>query len=107
MTEQITIEQQNAEIARFEGRLFYGRYTIDSYGPDTHNAYPEMKYHSSWDWLMPAWYKFRDIKFHNGRLEKEHSDWKSPIDNAICYQGIESAHLLLFHAIKWLNKQQP
>lgn len=49
-----TVKQMNWVIARFEGRLFYGKHPIDAYGGDTGNALPEMKYHTSWDWLMPV-----------------------------------------------------
>lgn len=54
MIKELTSEQMNVIIARFEGRKFYNRFSIDDYGPATCNAYPEMKYHSDWNWLMPV-----------------------------------------------------
>jgi hypothetical protein len=48
----VSIEQKNVIIARFENRKFFGKYAIDDYGPHHGLAYPEMKYHVSWDWLM-------------------------------------------------------
>lgn len=49
-----SILEGNISIADFEQRKFYGKHTIDKYGGETHNALPEMKYHESWDWLMPV-----------------------------------------------------
>lgn len=60
---QEQIEQSNILIAAFEKRLFYGKHTIDKYGGNTANALPEMKYHSSWDWLMPVVEKISNIHY--------------------------------------------
>lgn len=113
MTEQVTIEEKMNEIIavfmdfeRYEdssGVWFKKEGLITSMHPNL----KDLKYHLSWDKLMPVWYKFRDLQFESTKLQKEHSDWESPINNAICYQGIKSAHLLLCLAIQWLNKQQP
>lgn len=62
----------------------------------------ELKYHSSWDWLMPAYKKFR------GLTGMKMPDWLShcnTIENWIVRVNIEDAHKYLSAAIQWYNTQ--
>jgi hypothetical protein len=94
------LDKMNEVIALFEGRTFYG-YTINKFGGNTGNALPEMKYHSSWDWLLPVWYKFIDLRFADVMHQLKHSELKSIIGLAILYGGIELAHKNIFEGIQW------
>lgn len=102
---EVSIEDMNVILARFEGRKFYGKYTIDDYGPTTHNAYPEMKYHSDWNWLMDCWARFRVVV-------SDHFDEDYPAEYcSMCdiwaleceHVNIHGAHKLLYKAITWYN----
>lgn len=64
------------------------------------------EYHTSWDWLMPVWYKFRDLKFISPKLQFEHSEYKDSISRVICYQDIQVAFNEMVIAIKWHNQNQ-
>jgi hypothetical protein len=105
MSNEPTIEQMNVEIARFEGRKWMGRYTIDRFGGNTSNAHPEMKYHSSWDWLMPVWDQFRDLKFKEETAMKLHLSYVARLAQDIAYGTLEEVHHNLHIAIQWYNKQ--
>lgn len=107
------IDQINAVIAEFMGGPRCP-HPDQPFFPEPHWGYKchkghwwnekNLEYHNSWDWLMPVWYKFRDLRFSETKLQLQHSNWKTPIDNAICYQSIQSTHLLLFNAIQWYNQ---
>lgn len=67
------------------------------------HAYKKMKYSTSWDWLMPVWYKFRDLQF---RTFGHNSDWIEHcgyISDAILNKGISETFSVLVEAIKWYN----
>lgn len=64
-------------------------------------AYKKMKYATSFDWLMPVWYKFRDLKVEAGL--GDFTLHKAAIERAICHQGIEEACKLLAEGIRWYN----
>lgn len=98
--------EKNIVLAKFENRLFYGKYPIDAYGPGTGNAYPEMKYHTSWDWLMPVWEKFRDMEFDTSEHIFRHRKYKDCIDKELSYGTIECAHLVIYKAIQWYNESK-
>jgi len=104
---EVTIDHMNEAIAMFMGGIPDGKKYMIFPNNEIfiyHSDYnSQLKYHSSWDWLMNVWHKFRDLKFKDDKLIMQHSDWKSPIDNAICYQSIDSAHVLLYRAIQWYN----
>lgn len=115
MNEQEIIEG-NVLIARFEGRKWLNKYTIDFYGGDTGNQIPEMKYHKSWDWLMKVvekisidydftirWFN-RDCTstIYNTSIEgSEISDYGN-------YKpAIKNVWLCVVKFIKWYNLQNP
>jgi hypothetical protein len=66
-------------------------------------TYTPAKYHTSWDWLMPVWYKIRDLRFDEPKLQLEHMKVKTPITHFICYGTIEHAFIEILAAITWYN----
>lgn len=60
-----------------------------------------LKFDSSWDWLMPTWFKFRDLTFKDRKNEIPHSHHCQSISRAICYEDIGSAYSRLSTAIEW------
>lgn len=104
-----TIEQMNVLIARFEGRKWLGKYTIDNYGGDTGNGLPDMKYHSSWDWLMPCWKKVIDAVAGLTEEGDYPTDFSTIMDMyAYHCENVEigAAHNYVYQAIQWYNKQK-
>jgi len=51
-TKEHEILTGNILLAKVEKRKFYGKYTIDDYGPATLNNYPPMLYREDWNWLI-------------------------------------------------------
>jgi hypothetical protein len=67
-------------------------------------TYEFLKYDHSYNWLMLAWHKFRDLKFEeDSKHEMEHYEFKQNITGKICYGAIESAFESLVSAIQWYN----
>jgi len=97
----------NKLIAEFEQRKFFGKYTIDHYGEGTFNELPEMKYHSSWDWLMPVVERIKslwDAEFLDLQLLIEDSD-ASRISHLLVWADIDSVYEAVIEFIKWYNSQ--
>lgn len=68
----------------------------------------KLKYHSSWDWLMPCWDRLRTVI-------SDHFDEDYPAEYcSMCdvwalyceHVNINGAHRLLHDAIKWFNQQK-
>jgi hypothetical protein len=108
MTEQLTIEQMNQAICAFMGGYKSNGYVWFYVGPDgfEHESGSFLKYHSDWNWLMPVWYKFVDLRFTDPMQQFKHSELKTTIGYAILYGSIKIAHGNIFEGIQWLNKQQ-
>lgn len=72
----------------------------------------ELKYHSSWNWLMPVWKKFREINYDypNGikrdDLKNEHEHFRELIIGSLEICSIKMAFRYIVYAIKWYNQQQ-
>lgn len=102
-------QESNKLIAEFENRFFYG-HPITSFGGDTGNALPEMKYHSSWDWLMPIGKKICDYLQKLDRPSLNHCCKGDMIEvDILCHlrtYNLEKVyeHIVLF--IQWYNSQQ-
>lgn len=62
----------------------------------------ELQYHSSWDWLMPAWVKFRNL--WDGKNE-EHGKW---LDSLGWYLYSSDEPMRFFerfvYCLKWYNE---
>jgi hypothetical protein len=65
----------------------------------------EFKYHKEFNWLMPVWYKFRDLKFegfHGHRIS--HENFVFRISAAILHKDSpEPAFNELVKGIDWYN----
>lgn len=67
--------------------------------------YPNtLKYNCNWSWLMPVWYKFRDLKFEIEPHLSRHSNHKNLIGRQILYGSIGDTHIAAFNALCWYNK---
>jgi hypothetical protein len=114
MSSNPTIEQMNVVLARFEGRMWLRKYTIDDYGPEKHTFYPEMKYHESWDWLMPCWKKAGQILYAirreiDGEKYIEATRITKDFLSACQKAEVLRAHEAVYYAvqlIQWYNKQK-
>lgn len=65
------------------------------------HAATDLKYHSSWDWLIPACKKFDKLNLRVIKYQKLCDE----IDNAVSCYEIEPAWNCLVKAITWLNTQ--
>lgn len=92
------IDIMNEAIASFEGRKFNG-YPIEKFGTNTYNALPEMKYHTSWDWLMPV----IDEIF---KYALAYPDRVKPVIEMKVVVNISAAHEKVYQFCKWLNQQK-
>jgi hypothetical protein len=72
-------------------------FTTGSYTEVQQAIVDYVKYHSSWDWLMPVIQKLfkYDVVFQISELE---------VKSAICYEPIEEVHQLVYHWIQKINK---
>jgi hypothetical protein len=113
---KVTVDEMNVAIARFEQRKFYGKFTIDSYGPKTCNAYPVMKYHNSWDWLMQVVekieaihhvieHKYINVRISQGYVEIEGATERIFYNCSVEGSKIKATWLAVHHFITWYNAQ--
>jgi hypothetical protein len=63
-----------------------------------------LHYHSNWEWLIPVWYKFRDLRFDDAKSQFKHADFKLNISYCICYRDIQSAFQSIISGIQWYNQ---
>jgi len=69
------------------------------YNPEKGYLVHMLKYHSSWDWLMPVVKKIQ-------QLEIKQFDKKKPIMNALMDVDIESLYNSALWFILWYNKSE-
>lgn len=64
-----------------------------------------LKYHSSWDWLMPVIAKIMALNLQesNDLCQREPSFYIRPIRNVLCGIDIEETWLAVVKFIKWYN----
>lgn len=78
---------------------YFGSWLIEGFEEHMRN---EIKYHSSWDWLMTAWIKFRNLNIKG----EEYDQW---LDGLGWYLYSSDEPILFFerlvYAIKWYNSQ--
>lgn len=103
------IQKMSVAIAVFDSRLFYG-HTIIEFGANTGNLIPEMKYHTSWDWLMPVVEKIErenyGVKMCRKVVEIYHDDTKEVIIKYKDKSRIDSLFIACYQFIEWYNNQQ-
>lgn len=68
--------------------------------------YKELHYHSSWDWLMPSFYKFRDETKVNIGLQGILTNYIAQIAERIAFGEITQVYKKLVEAITWYNNSQ-
>ncbi len=108
MTPQDTIEAGNVLIAAFDQRKFYG-HTINNFGEGTFNKLPEMKYHTSWDWLMPVCKKLESLPDTENFNDADYNKW---VENSECLGealwtcDIEAVWQACVQFIVWWNQNK-
>lgn len=113
ISENIAIDIMNEVIGSFMDYTMYDKRYPRNHGIGAPEAEPEKcmiiqkaKYHESWDWLMPVWYKFIKLRFENALQQLQHSELKTIIGRMILYEGIELSHYNLFQGIQWYNQNK-
>lgn len=104
MSIEPTIEQKNREIAIFMdlvpvpcGTKCLG----DIKHPEISEAF--LKYHSSWDQLMPVYHQIREKAFLLRNCDKGHVLF-SKLNSQLLYGTIADVHLKAYDFIQWLNQ---
>jgi hypothetical protein len=104
--------ENNKLIAEFMGLVVSNR---EDYHSSLHtNVDSDLKYHSSWDWLMPVVEKIETLGF---KFEKNYQrvdeDWQCLIvkGHDILFQefdrkGLKAANYVVVEFIKWYNQKQ-
>jgi hypothetical protein len=98
------VKEGNEVIARWMGLESYQDSRYGKLWPDplgTHHTEFSLQYNTDWRWLMPVWYKFRDL-----RLEGENDlildAFKASVIGKIAYgDSPERAFNELVKAINW------
>lgn len=63
----------------------------------------KLKYHTSWSWLMPVWFKIQTIGADMGySFKKFHEAFHAGID----HRSIEKCHKAVHQFITWLNQKK-
>jgi hypothetical protein len=69
----------------------------------------EAKYHSSFDWIMPVYFKFRDLSDIQEERFTQHDYWIKKIVEALKYGDKDDcpskAFVKIVEAIQWYNQQ--
>lgn len=104
-----TTEEKNKVLAEFMGESIImqkssvGNFLIPMRFDNVHHrGYTACKYHSSYDWLMPVWHKFRDLET-KGMEKMIHCDYVEKLESAILWHPITEAFDLLVEAVEWYN----
>ncbi len=63
----------------------------------------KFKYHLSYEWLMPVWFKFRDLKNSEHNSWRGHTDLCGIIRAAMMNEDIIEAFNEIVRAILWYN----
>lgn len=108
MQKNYTISEMNEVIGRFaEIKTFEdSRYGLLYVSPADGKTCFSLRYHCSWDWIHPAWVKFRDCKFNEETAMKLHLNYVARIAQQIAYGTIEEFHHNLYIAITWYNENK-
>lgn len=101
----MTHEEKTRLIAEFDG------WEVDRFLSDANNAeyytHPiklgiyikHMEYYKSYDWLMPVWHKFRDLRFE----DNHHLAYRERIEYQLMDGNEETLFNALAEAIEWYN----
>lgn len=106
---ETSIEEKNRIIAEFMGGVFSDTYNsapknIPVFGLDA-NSVEKLKYHSSWDWLMPVVQKINSL--YNPRIYKAYEERPSAWDviDLTITNTIDEVFDSIFQFITWYNSQ--
>jgi len=93
-------QEANKLIAEFMGLVVSDR---DNYTSELHtNVDADLKYHTSWDWLMPVIHR---LKVNRDWIDEEGQKFIDEIDNGLtCYGGILDVHHDVVEAIVNYNE---
>lgn len=108
----MTIQEQNRIIAEFMGWQYRGIVRKGIFGLGKREEYffrpiykiqvwlSYFQYHTSWDFLMPVWIKFRNLNLDS----KEYSEWCSGLGWYL-YSSDEPSRFCerIAYAIQWYN----
>jgi hypothetical protein len=110
MSNEPTIAQKNLVIGVFDGWIVNDNGTVSN--PNSADKYEGrlleltkavFQYHSSWDWLMPVWFKIQSIGADMGYVFKKfHEAFHAGID----LQSVERCHHAAYQFIQWYNQSK-
>lgn len=105
MANQPTIEQMNEVVALFmdlEPRFVkYPNSQLDRIEVWRNSKSVPIEYHTSWDWLMPVWIKFRSLELFGN---EEYNDWIGSLSWYLyCASDPSTFQERLYYAIQWYN----
>ncbi len=103
----ITFTNRNKLIAEFMGMELGDDKTM--YFDDAENLHPptpidQLKYHESWDWLLPVVNKCTQIGYRDQDFDSEiYGAWEGLFDDASMFLGnhIEEVYWSVVHFIEW------
>lgn len=110
------ITESNRLIAEFMGYVLapntekpLALYTDDEHGFRAHCRFDKVKYHASYDWLMPVWVKIREIIEDN--IDRNatlcwYDTHQKSISHAILNYEIKIVFDRIVRFIQWYNQQQ-
>lgn len=112
----MTDNEKTRLIAEFDGWTFHNDdpgfsptgYWMDKYKSETIEyqclRLSDMQFSTSYDWLMPVWHKFRDLRFEDNLTHLlqhgNHSIW---IQSELSMGNINGLFEKLAEAIEWYN----
>ena len=107
MDKQLTIEEGNRLISEFMGETIRkdGKLSLRDKEPLTGNCIVDAKYHSSWDWLMPACHKWdclTDAEIKEGTWPK-YERLCDLLDRKVALYEIQPVWNQLVKNIQWYN----
>lgn len=111
MNQEFKTKIKNVVIAKYIGLVFNGFYWADKEDVESSNDCPpifyssnDLKYHSSWDWLMPVITKlFKDLV---GNAEDKTFLYEGRIREGLQTQNIQLAFENCYKLILYLNYNQ-
>lgn len=96
---------KNKLIAEFDGKKYLPIREGDSFLIiESDTGLKQAKYNTSWNWLMPVWHKFRDLKFDEETTKKLHNNYTARLAQDLAYGTIDEFHHNITIAIKWYNQ---
>jgi hypothetical protein len=81
------IEEGNRVLAEFEG-----------------NTNDRVFYHDSYDWLMPVWVKFRELRFDDSKQRARFAKRRQDIRYAMTEGTVPELFAALVEAVRWWNE---